>query len=59
MAASLQALGVAAVAASAFSTDRQPPEALRLCLGGALTRDDCSRALQAVGQAVEDCSAAP
>jgi DNA-binding transcriptional MocR family regulator len=59
MATSLQALGVAAVAASAFSTDRQPPEALRLCLGGALTRNDCGRALLAVSKALDDCRAAP
>ena len=44
----LQQLGVAAVSATAFSTDRDPPAGLRLCLGGALTRDDCIRALQAV-----------
>ncbi len=48
----LQGLGVAAVASQAFSTDRMPPEALRLCLGGALTREDCGRALRAVRQAV-------
>jgi DNA-binding transcriptional MocR family regulator len=59
VAASLQALGVAAVAASAFSTDRQPPEALRLCLGGALTRADCARALQAVMTAVQGCGPEP
>lgn len=52
LAARLRTLGVAAVAGSAFSTDRQPPEALRLCLGGPLTRDDCGRALQAVADAV-------
>jgi DNA-binding transcriptional MocR family regulator len=48
VAATLRSMGVAAVAGSAFSTDRQPPEGLRLCLGGGLTRDDCGRALQAV-----------
>jgi len=48
IASALRELGVAAVAANAFSTDRQPPEGLRLCLGGGLTRDDCGRALQAV-----------
>lgn len=53
MAGALRALGVAAVAGSAFSTDRQPPEGLRLCLGGDLTRDDCGRALQAVADAIE------
>ncbi|WP_038211118.1 PLP-dependent aminotransferase family protein [Xenophilus azovorans] len=49
----LQGLGVAAVASQAFSTDRMPPEALRLCLGGPLTREDCGRALRAVRDAVE------
>ncbi len=52
LAARLQQLGIAAVASSAFSTDRDPPAALRVCLGGALTREDCGRALQAVAQAV-------
>lgn len=52
LAASLQQLGIAAVASSAFSTDRDPPHALRLCLGGALTREDCGRAVRAVLDAV-------
>lgn len=52
-AATLRGLGVAAVAGSAFSTDRQPPEGLRLCLGGSLTREDCGRALQAVAELLE------
>ena len=52
LAATLRQLGVAAVAGNAFSTDRQPPEGLRLCLGGGLNRDDCGRALQAVLDAV-------
>ena len=46
----LRALGIAAVSANAFSTDREPPEGLRLCLGGGLTRDDCQRALAAISQ---------
>ena len=54
IASRLRTLGVAAVGASAFSTDRQPPEALRVCFGGALTREDCGRALQAVASAVSD-----
>jgi DNA-binding transcriptional MocR family regulator len=53
LAGDLRALGVAAVASMAFSTDRQPPEGLRLCLGGGLTRDDCGRALQAVEAAIQ------
>ncbi len=52
LAGRLQQLGIAAVASSAFSTDRDPPAALRVCLGGALTREDCGRALQAVAWAV-------
>jgi DNA-binding transcriptional MocR family regulator len=52
LAGRLQAMGVAAVASHAFSTDRDPPAALRVCLGGALTREDCGRALQAVVQAI-------
>lgn len=52
LAGDLQRLGIAAVSSSAFSTDREPPGALRLCLGGALTREDCVRALQAVAEAV-------
>ncbi|MCE4555332.1 PLP-dependent aminotransferase family protein [Pelomonas cellulosilytica] len=53
MAAELRAIGVLAVASTAFSTDRQPPDGLRLCLGGGLTRDDCGRALQAVEDALQ------
>ena len=34
MASELRSLGVAAVAGSTFSTDRNPPEGLRICLGG-------------------------
>lgn len=52
VALALQGMGVAAVASQAFSTDRMPPEALRLCLGGPLTREDCGRALRAVHEAV-------
>ena len=52
MAAHLRRLGVPAVAGSVFSTDRKSPEGMRLCMGGALTRDDCGRALQAVRDTV-------
>ena len=54
MANQLRSLGVAAVAGSTFSTDRNPPEGLRICLGGSLTRNDCGRALQAVVDALEN-----
>jgi len=52
LAARLRLLGVAAVAGNAFCTDRQPPEGLRLCLGGSLTREDCGRAINAVIEAI-------
>ena len=52
LAGRLQQMGIAAVGSTAFSTDRDPPAALRVCLGGVLTREDCGRALQAVVQAV-------
>lgn len=50
LADTLQRMGIAAVAAAAFSTDREPPAGVRLCMGGALTREDCVRALQAVAR---------
>lgn len=59
LAEKLRRLGVAAVASSAFSTDREPPESLRLCMGGALTREDCVRALLAVVQSLDDVTSAP
>ena len=48
LAAHFRSLGVAAVAGNAFCTDRQPPEGLRICLGGSLNREDCGRAISAV-----------
>lgn len=48
LASELRALGVAAVASTAFKTSNTVPSGLRLCLGGALTREDCGRALDAV-----------
>lgn len=52
LAGDLQRIGVAAVPSAAFSTDREPPPALRLCVGGMLTRDDCARALRAVTRTI-------
>lgn len=48
----LRSMGVAAVSGTTFSTDRLPPEGMRICLGGPLTRDDCVRAVQAVTDAL-------
>jgi DNA-binding transcriptional MocR family regulator len=46
----LRSQGVGVVAAAAFSTDGDPPEAVRVCLGGKLTRDECDDALRLIGQ---------
>ena len=43
---------IGALASAAFSTDGDPPEALRLCLGGAWDLEDCERGLQFVAEAL-------
>ena len=40
--------GVAAVASTAFATNTAPPRAVRLCLGGATTLDQCEQSLRVV-----------
>ncbi len=59
LATCLRKMGVAAVASSAFSTDGDPPDAVRICLGGPTTRAECAAALQLVAQALADPPAAP
>ncbi len=44
----LRSQGVAALASVAFSTDGDPPEAVRLCLGGPITLEECQRSLALV-----------
>ena len=44
----LRSHGVGAVASAAFSTDGDPPDAVRLCLGGPNTLDECERGLSLV-----------
>ena len=46
LATQLRAHGVAAVASAAFCTDGDPPDAVRLCLGGPVSRDQCGQALR-------------
>ena len=41
------------VAAAAFSTDGDPPEAVRVCLGGQLSRDDCADALRLIAETLD------
>ncbi len=50
----LRSQGVAAVAGAAFSTDGNPPNALRVCLGGPQDRDDCRYALEHVAEMLGD-----
>jgi len=45
--------GVGVVASAAFSTDGNPPDAVRVCLGGPMTRDECERALQLIAETIE------
>lgn len=40
LAAHLRSMGVSAVASAAFATDNNPPEAIRLCYGGPISRDE-------------------
>jgi DNA-binding transcriptional MocR family regulator len=47
-AAYLRAQGLGVVASAAFSTDGNPPDAVRICLGGPMTRDECDQALRLV-----------
>jgi DNA-binding transcriptional MocR family regulator len=53
LAAHLRANGVSAVASAAFSTDNNPPDAFRLCLGGPVGREECEEALQQVADVIE------
>lgn len=52
LAAYLRAQGVGALAGAAFSTDGDPPEAVRLCLGGPNDVQDCEHGLQLVADAL-------
>ena len=49
----LRSQGVAVVAAAAFSTDGDPPDAVRVCLGGPVTRDECDDALRLVADTLD------
>lgn len=49
----LQAHGIAAVVSDAFTMRGPAPEAIRICLGGATTRDECHRQLEIVHDVIE------
>lgn len=53
LASYLRSQGVGVVAAAAFSTDGDPPEAVRVCLGGKLSRDDCADALRLIADTLD------
>lgn len=54
LALQLRNQNIGAVAGAAFSTDGNPPNAVRLCLGGPQLRDDCRDALQRVADTLND-----
>ena len=49
----LRTKGAGVVASAAFSTDGDPPDAVRICLGGPLTRDDCQQALSLIAETLD------
>ncbi len=49
----LRSRGVGVVASAAFSTDGDPPDAVRICLGGPMTRDECDDALRLIAETLE------
>ncbi len=49
----LRTQGVGVVASAAFSTDGDPPEAVRICLGGPMSRRECEAALQLIADTLE------
>jgi DNA-binding transcriptional MocR family regulator len=53
LALQLRNQGIAAVASAAFSTDGNPPNALRVCLGGSKSREECEAALHIIAEAFE------
>ncbi len=53
VAVKLREQGVSAVSSAAFSTDNNPPDALRICLGGANTRRLCEENLKVIADMLE------
>ncbi len=59
VATSLRAQGIACVASAAFSTDADPPPALRLCLGGSIGREDLQHALRLLSSVLDQALPPP
>ena len=49
----LRTQGVGVVASAAFSTDGDPPDAVRICLGGPLSRTECDDALRLIAATLD------
>ena len=49
----LRTQGVAVVASAAFATDANPPDAVRVCLGGPVSRDECEHALELIADTLD------
>jgi DNA-binding transcriptional MocR family regulator len=49
----LRTRGVGVVASAAFATDGDPPDAVRVCLGGPMTRDECDAALALIADTLD------
>ena len=54
VAAKLREKGISAVSGIAFCTDNHPVEALRLCLGGSQTRQQCEERLKILSEMLAD-----
>ncbi|QQD17217.1 PLP-dependent aminotransferase family protein [Spongiibacter nanhainus] len=53
LAVELRSQGVSAVASAVFSTDNNPPDGLRLCYGGPISRGNWEQSLQQVADIIE------
>ena len=49
----LRTRGVGVVASAAFSTDGDPPDAVRICLGGPMSREQCDAALRLIADTLD------
>ena len=49
----LRTKGAGVVASAAFSTDGDPPDAVRICLGGPLSRRECDDVLALIADTLE------
>ncbi|MBV5415918.1 aminotransferase-like domain-containing protein [Klebsiella pneumoniae] len=54
MAVQLRDLGISAVSSAAFCTDNNPPDAIRICLGGAWSREVCTENLHTLAHVMRN-----